>query len=298
MNVFVTGGNGFVGVEILKQLKEAGHQARALVRPNSPHGTEAVPDGVEVVQGDVLDEDLEKHLDGMEAVIHLVGIIRSYPSKGILFQKAHVDAALNVIRAMKSKGVKRLVHMSALGANPGWVTEYFRTKWEAANAVADSGLSWTIIKPSIVYGPMDEFVNMLAGQVRTYPMVPVIGDGKYMLQPIHVRDVAKGFVKALAMDQTVGQTFEAGGPEEITYNQVLDEIARAMGEEKAKKVHLPLPLMQAGIRIMESFEFFPVTMDQLKMLLMNNVCDPEPFFKTFDIQPIKFSEGIREYMKG
>jgi len=295
MKVFVTGGTGFIGAEVLEQLKDAGHDVRALVRPGRGRGAGTMPGGVEVVEGDVLDEDLAKHLSGMDAVIHLVGIIRSYPGRGITFQKLHVEAARNVLEAMKSAGVERLIHMSALGAEAGGVTEYFRTKYEAENLVKESGLKWTVMKPSVVYGPRDQFVNMLAKQVEKR-VTPVIGDGKYLLQPVSVKDVASGFVKSLTMDDAIGRTYQVGGPDRFTYNDLLDVLARALGRKKANKVHLPLVPVQMVTSIMERFDFFPVTQDQLKMLLKGNVCDPEPYFTQFGIEPVKFEHGIKEYV--
>jgi NADH dehydrogenase len=225
-----------------------------------------------------------------------VGIIREYPSRGITFHKLHVEATRNVIAAMQAAGVRRLIHMSALGSGPGAVTAYFRTKWEAESAVKDSGLLWTVMKPSVIFGPADEFVNMLAGQVRRLPLVPVLGDGRYQLQPVSVRDVAAGFVKALTLPAAIGRVYEIGGPERLSYNELLDHIARSLGRERAPKIHLPLPLMRPMIKLGERFPFFPLTTDQLAMLLMNNVCDPTAFFHDFSLVPLRFADGIREYL--
>lgn len=297
LRVFVTGGTGFVGAEVLKRLVSAGHQARALVREASGHGTGSVPRDVEVVRGDALDPGLARQMEGMDAVIHLVGIIRAFPSRGVTFERFHVEATRNVIDAAKAAGVRRLVHMSALGADPGGPTDYFRTKWEAETAVKDSGLDWTVMKPSVIYGPRDEFVNMLARQVRYMPVVPVIGDGKYRLQPVSVGNVADGFVKSLVMESTKGKTFEVGGPEELSYDEMLDRIAQALGRRRAIKVHLPLGPMRMMVRLMQGIELFPVTDDQIEMLLMNNVCDGGPYFAEFGIEPVGFDRGIREYIR-
>jgi NADH dehydrogenase len=269
MRVFVTGGTGFVGGHMVSGLMEAGHDPLVLVRQDSGHGLDYLPDDVISVQGDVFDQDLEKSMEGAEAVIHLVGVIRAYPSKGITFDRLHTEATKNVVRAMKNAGVKRLAHMSALGAGPDGPTGYFRTKWEAEEAVKESGLDFTVFKPSVIFGPRDEFV---------------------------VGNVADGFIKALTMDETIGKTYEVGGPEELTYNDILDQIARALGRKAARNVHLPLALMKPMIRLMQNLPLFPVTMDQLTMLLMNNTCDSRPYFDTFGIEPVEFGEGIRQYL--
>jgi NADH dehydrogenase len=296
VKVLLTGATGFVGNEIAGRLLEAGHEVTALVRPVSGPRTGAIPQGVAVASGDVQGPDLEKHLAGADAVIHLAGIIREFPARGVTFLQSHVEATRNVDRAMKAAGVKRLVHMSALGASPQASTGYFRTKFEAEKLVQDSGLDWTVFKPSIIFGPRDQFVNLLARQVSLAPVIPVIGDGEYRLQPVSVHDVAQGFVQALTKPETIGQTYEVGGPRQMTYNQLLDAIGAALGKNTVAKIHVPLGLMKPMIGALERFAFFPITRGQLEMLLMNNVCDPGAFFMDFGLEPISFEEGVREYV--
>lgn len=291
MNVFVTGGTGFIGRWIIKELIQTDHRVRVLVRPNSAHGTSHLPDAIEQVNGDILDSNLDKHLKGTDAIIHLVGIIREFPANGITFQKLHVEATENVIRAMQKAGMKRLVHMSALGTDRG-DSEYFRSKLTAEKTVQSSSLDWTIIRPSAVYGPGDEFIKMLSTQIKLLPMLPVIGDGKYRLQPVHVNDVAKGFVKSLSMPETVGKVYEVGGPQELSYDELLDEIGLSQGKNKIRKIHLPLTVMQPSISVLQNFSFFPITTDQLKMLLMSNTCDQKPYMTAFGIEPTNFAQGI------
>ena len=246
--------------------------------------------------GDILDSDLDRHLEGQDAVIHLVGIIRESPWRGVTFRTLHTRATSNLIRAMAAAAVERIVHMSALGSERGG-SGYFESKLEAEKAVRNSNLTWTIIKPSVVYGPDDEFVNMLASQVRKLPVVPVIGDGTYELQPVHVHDVATGFVEALSKAETEGSIYEVGGPQKLSYNQILDEIALAVGKDKAAKIHIPLRVMRPSVALMQKLPFSPITMDQLRMLLMNNTCDQEPYMSTFEIDPLTFGEAISEYLR-
>jgi NADH dehydrogenase len=296
MNVFVTGGTGFIGRSVVEELVNAGHRARVLVRHDSAHGSSHLPKAVARVTGDILDSDLSRHLEGADAVIHLVGIIRELPARGVTFRALHVEATANLIQAMAATGVDRLVHMSALGSERG-DSDYFSSKHEAEQAVRSSNLTWTIIKPSVVYGPDDEFINMLASQVRRLPVVPVIGDGTYELQPVHVRDVATGFVKALSIAETKARTYEVGGPQRLSYDQILDQVALAVGKNRAAKLHLPLCVMRPSIAVMQRLPFFPITLDQLKMLLMNNTCDERPYMSTFGIDPARFGEAISEYLQ-
>jgi len=273
-----------VGGEVIRRLVAAGHEVRALARASARARAAQFPPGVTRAEGDALDPDLEKHLGGIDAVVHLVGIIREAPP-AVTFERLHFEVTANALRAMKAAGVSRIVHMSALGAGPDSTTGYFKTKWRAETMVRESGLRWTVMKPSVIFGPGDEFLNMLSDQVRKLPVVPVIGDGRYRLQPVAVADVAEGFARALALPSAEGRAFEIGGPREYTYNELLDAVARRTGRRPPVKVHVPLALMRPVIRALERFSFFPITVDQLAMLLMNNVCDPRGFFETFGISP-------------
>ena len=158
-----------------------------------------------------------------------------------------------------------------------------------------SGLDWTIFRPSLIFGPQDAFVNMLAGYIRSFPAVPVIGDGSYPMQPISADDVARCFAIALEKPETVGQTYSLCGSERLSYEELLDAIGRALGKERVLKVPQPLCLMQLIVPFMQTFDAFPLTMDQLTMLTEGNVCDGS-WQETFGFVPQGFSEGIRRYL--
>ena len=298
MKVLVTGATGFIGSHIVEALRAAGHDTVALVRPDSARGAAALPSGLGALRLDVLDPALADRLPELDAAVHLVGIIRERPSKGVTFARAHVEATENLIRALKARGVGRLVHMSALGARVDGPTEYFRSKGRAERLVEASGLDWTVFRPSIVYGPRDMFMSMVVGQVRRLPCVPVIGDGAYRMQPVWVGDVARGFVGALERPETVGRTFDVGGPEVMSYDEMLDAVARALGKTagRARKAHFPLGLMQAMARAFERIPAFPVTTGQIRMLLEESTCDPAPFAEAFGLEPTPFAEGLARFL--
>lgn len=301
MRVFLTGSTGFVGRGLLSALADCGHEVVCLVRPGSEARWRpdlAWSNRVVRVPGDLFDEtSLIRAMEGCDAVVHLVGIIRERPAKGVTFDRIHVDGTRRIVAAARQTGVHRLVHMSALGARPGAASPYHRTKHEAEQAVMTSGIPWTIFRPSVIFGPGDEFVNMLAQLVRL-PVTPVIGDGSYRLQPVSRRTVADVFVQALTREEAIGRVFEAGGPEALPYTRILDEIGRALGKPRVRKAHIPLSLMKPAVRMMEGFPFFPITGAQLTMLLEENVCqDAEELYQTFDTPKIPFAEGIREYLR-
>jgi uncharacterized protein YbjT (DUF2867 family) len=297
MKVFLTGGTGFVGSEVLGQLLSGGHTVRCLVRGGS-EGKLPIREGVEVRIGDVVEaQSLEGILEGCDAVIHLVGIIREIPSRGVTFSRLHFEATRNMVEAAGAQGVKRYLQMSANGTRPEASSSYHRSKWQAEEAVRNSGLDWTIFRPSLIFGPDDEFVNTLAGLVRKLPLVPVFGDGSYRMTPVAVQDVARSFVAALKKKGTVGQVYHCCGPDTLTYDEVLDRVGKAIGKERVRKIHHPVCLVKPFIALFESIPQFPITRTQLTMLLEGNVCDPEPWAKTFGIKPLPFFEGIRKYLQ-
>ena len=292
MKVFLTGGTGFVGSEVLRQLVAAGHEVRVLVRRGS-EGKLAMSDGIEVHHGDAAEaQTLAGALAGCDAVIHLVGIIREFPAKGITFERLHVEATRNLLAAAHDQAVKRYLHMSANGTGPAGATAYHRTKWQGECAVRESGLDWTIFRPSLIFGRGGEFVAMLADLIRKLPVVPVIGDGQYRMQPVAVEQVAESFVKALAMSQTIGQTYHLGGGESYSYDEILDLTGQAIGREPVTKLHQPLLMVKPMIKLMEHADHFPITSDQLEMLLAGNVCDTVSWASTFGITPQSYAQGI------
>jgi uncharacterized protein YbjT (DUF2867 family) len=292
MKVFVTGGTGFVGSEVLRQLIAAGHTVRALVREGSESKL-AVLENVSVHPGDVTDAgSLDGGPAGCDAVIHLVGIIRDLPGRGVTFKKMHVEATENVLRATEKQGVKRYLHMSSNGTREDGSTAYHRTKWQAEELVRESSLDWTIFRPSLIFGRGSEFVRMLVELIRKIPVVPVIGDGQYRMQPVAVEQVASSFVKALAMPETIGETYLLGGGASYSYDEILDLTARALGKQNASKIHQPLFMIKPMIKMLQGFEKFPITEDQLKMLVEGNVCDPADWAQTFDLRPLSYGEGI------
>lgn len=288
--VLVTGGTGYVGIHVCRALIARGFMPRLLVRPGSESRIpEDIREGGRLTLGDVTNrESVENAAQGTTAIVNLVGIIREFPARGITFERLHVTATRNVVDAARLWGIPRFVHMSALGARAGGPAGYFDSKGRAEDCVRQSGLRWTIFRPSVIFGPGDAFLNELAGILRTAPLMPVPGDGKYRLQPVFVGDVAKGFGDALLRPDTETRVFEVGGPERFSYGELLDMIAASVGR-RARKLHVPLPILRPAVRSLERFERFPLTTDQLGMLLQENVCDHEPFYSAFGFKPMPLS---------
>jgi NADH dehydrogenase len=292
MKIFIAGGTGFVGGHLKRELLGRGHELRLLVHKRVPDGES----GVEQVEGDVTSQDsLVQAMNDCDAAINLVGIIREFPSRRVTFERLHVQGTANLLAAASSAGIRRYLQMSALGTRPNALSDYHRTKFRAEGLVHKSALDWTIMRPSLIYGPKDSFVNMLAGQLRAAPLMPVIGDGRYRLQPIHGDDVARCFALALEMPGTIGQTYELCGNDRLSFVDLLDTVAAAMGKSAPLKPHVPLGLMKLILPIMQHLPQFPITMDQLQMLIEENICDGG-WKETFGFEPRGFAEGIREYL--
>ena len=303
MKILVTGGTGFVGTHLVNSLSRRGHDVAVLARhPERARNRYNRP--VERVRGDVLDgPSLVAALRGRDAVIHLVGIIHEQGTQ--TFDRMHRLAPENVVAAAREAGVRRLLHMSAMGASEDAPSEYSRTKAAGERAVAQSDLDWTVFRPSIVFGPGDGFVSLLAPIVQKNPLfIPVIGRGETRFQPVSVYDVARVFADALEKPETIGRRFEVGGPDVFTLNEIYREIATVLGKPRKPLVHLPLWWGRILARLFESFArrgwiaHPPLTRDQLKSLSRDNVGDVSETVNVFDGEWREFRTGLREYLTG
>jgi len=301
--ILVTGGTGFVGSHLVARLVQAGEQVRALAR------TRVEISGVEVVVGDVRDlSAVTAAARDCQAVIHLVGIVREIGEA--TFQRVHVDGTRTVVQACVEAGVGRLLHMSALGARPGARSTYHRTKWEAEELVRRSGLQATIFRPSVIFGagrlrrpfeaglwsPAEEggFLAELRRLVHRGPVIPIAGNGMALLQPIWVEDVISCFVGALAKPETAGQAYHLGGPEVFGFEEMVDLVAAAEGIRKPR-LHLPVLWLRPLAAVLGRLTpRFPLTSDQLTMLLEDGVCDTTEMREVLAVNPASLREHLME----
>jgi NADH dehydrogenase len=319
--ILVTGGNGFVGREIVSALLERGYEVRVLTRKAGSYRFGPFPAGVEVIEGDIQDEGiLQSSMDGVNGVIHLVGIIAE--TKAGSFEDVHVGITQKVVAAAEAAGVARYLQMSATGTRPNAPSRYHQTKFQAEEVVRKSRLAWTILRPSLIFGPKDAFLNLFVSLMRLPTRIfPLIGDGTTILRPIAVEEVARCFVSALANPETIGQTYELVG-EPITYQELVVETAKAAGLNPvvvqnsfptaaveiplailrgARPVIFPAPVLLFRIAAWH-FEWLPlpfaapVTNDQITMITEDQVADPTPMIRTFGFQPTPLTVGIRRYL--
>ncbi len=292
--ILVTGGTGFVGSHLIRRMRKDDLAVRALVR--HPHKAGALRDlGVKVVSGDISDPDsLAKAAAGVQRIVHLVGIIQEAP--GATFRSVHVDGTRNVLEASKKAGVRHFFYQSALGTRAGAASEYHRTKWEAEELVRASGLPYTILRPSLIYGPGDQFTLRLAEIIRLSPVIPVIGSGKSKVQPIYIDNVVDCIVKAVTSDAFANEIYEIGGPEQLTYEEVTRQIAEAMGVRRPL-VRMPMLFLKPLAMMLEALlPKPPLTTEQLVMLQEDNVCPLRDICEACGSMPIPFREGLRKFI--
>ncbi len=267
--VFLAGGTGFVGTAVQKAL--AYHPLTLLVRkgdlgPRNPNAT--------YVTGDVTDpESLAGTMAGCSTVIHLVAIIEE--DGDATFDRVIRQGTANVVAEARRAGVEHVILMSALGVRDDPRYRYFLAKYRAEEAVKQSGLPWTIFRPSIVFGPGDGFINQLADLVRIAPVVPIAGDGQSLFQPVSVQEVAAAFAWAVDHPESIGQTYDLGGPDILTYDEVIALVQRQLGTSK-RTLHLPVGLVRAVVTLSSPLPKKlrpPVTKEQLKMLDIDNCTD-------------------------
>ncbi|HEY2584304.1 MAG TPA: NAD-dependent epimerase/dehydratase family protein [Tepidisphaeraceae bacterium] len=298
--VFLTGGSGFVGSHILRELASHRHRVIPLLRTGSPFP----PEAVECVRGDLFDPaSLDVGMRDFDAVIHLVGIIMEKRSKGITFERIHVEGTRAVVEAAKRNGVTRYIHMSALGTRANAVSRYHQTKWEAEQIVRQSGLAWTIFRPGLIHGP-GGFMKMEAAWARKaappFVAMPYFGKGSLglggsgLLQPVYVDDVARAFVEAIDRPQSIHKTYDLAGPDRLTWPQFHQAAARELVGRR--RLTAPLPawwaklLASAGLGPMLGFN-----RDQVIMSQEDNVGEPTPFETDFGWKLRPFRDTLREY---
>jgi NADH dehydrogenase len=307
VKVSLIGGTGFVGCHIVTALVEAGHRPRLLYR-DSQQGPLAELDQCEIVRGVVEDPAaVAECVDGADAVLYLIGILREFPSKGITFDELQYQGVSRAIAAAQAAGVDRFLLMSAMGAKPDG-TPYQRTKFLAEQDLRSSGLRWTIFRPSVIFGDPRgrmEFCTQLRRDIIDrplpaplfYPGLLPLGAGSFELAPVAVEDVAQAFVRSLDRPATEGQTFELCGPDPKSWKEILQTIAAAVGK---RKLMLPAPAMgvKAVAALLDGQAWFPITRDQITMLLEGNVCTDDSAFRLLGIERTRFDVDGLSYLQG
>ena len=293
--VLLTGASGFVGSHVLPALLDAGHQVRALVRGDAAETLVVARlaadrrDAVSFYRGDVTGAEapteLAAAMAGTDAVVHLVAIPRDMAGGRDLL-RVNLDGTRAVVEAMRVAGVRRLVHLGALGVADDPRLHYATSKARAEAEVARSGLDFTILKPSLLWGERDGFFNIVADLARISPgLVPVPGRGKSRFQPLWVGDLARIVALCLERPETAGRSYDLGGPRAWTYREITAEVLRGMGRRRAI-MPVPVPLISLVALVSEAAHLpFPVASDQLRQLRLDNVGPVDGVERSFGFSP-------------
>lgn len=296
--VTVFGGSGFIGRHTVRALAKQGYRIRVAVRyPNlanflPPMGHVGQ---IQVVKTNVLDADqVAAALTGASAAVNLCGVLVSRGENS--FDAIHVEAAQTIAKAARAAGATTLVHVSAIGADTLSESSYAQSKGEGEKRVREAFPDATVIRPSIVFGPEDKFLNKFAALTKFLPGLPLIGGGKTLFQPVFVGDVAAAIAQCLADTKTRGQTYELGGPNIYSFKQLLELMLQAIDR---KRLLVPVPFSLSSFKAF-FLQFLPGTLltpDQVTLLRHNNVVsDGAKTFADLGIAPTSVEAEIPAYL--
>lgn len=277
-----------------RRFVNGGHQVVTLVRPGADRS--GLPESaITFAEGDITRPDtLPAAFEGCDCVVHLVGIIRE--SGEATFEKIHDTGTRNVVEAAEQAGVAQIVHMSAAGTRSDGESDYHRTKWAAEQTVKGSSMRWTIMRPSLIFGKGDGFTNTLIDLIRKSPVIPIVGRGENLMQPVAVEDVVTCFQRVVENEGHHGQCYLLGGPDRIPFKRIVSLVARQMGTRKPT-VHIPVPIVRPVAGAMSNLlAGFPLTPDQLRMLLEDNIAQPNDAEEVFDLKLTSFQDGLKKIL--
>jgi NADH dehydrogenase len=252
---------------------------------------------VELVQADVTKpETLAAAMKGVDTVIHLVAIAIEKGDR--TYEKINTQGTINVVDAAKAAGVKRFINMCQNGATSTISSRFLRSKGIAQEYVAKSGLDWTAVRPSVIWGPQDEFANVQARLVKLTPIIfPIVGDGKSQFQPVYVGDVVEAMVRCIDDASTIGKEYELGGPEVLTYEEIVKRVLKALGTNRLL-IRVPVPVLRPVVAIMQAvLPVPPATTTLLDLLAVANTVKDNALVSKFNIAPKPFTPENLGYMK-
>lgn len=287
-----------MGDSVVRHLILEGHQPRLLVRsrPNRPSNAPSGPTDFRVCDFASV-SSISEALHGADALVHLVGIISECGAS--TFEAVHPELTQRVVQACRLAGVQRLIHMSALGTRPGALSRYHQTKWRSEEVVRRSGLSWTIFRPSLIYGARDQFTQFFARMSRWSPILPAIGGGHNRMQPIGIDCVAQAFARSVAHPASVGATYDLCGPERLTFRSILEMVLSA-SRRRRLILTVPFPVARIQARLLEFMwprllgKAPPLNRDQILMLQEDNVGDGGAADAAFGLVHAPFRDALEK----
>ncbi|HZZ44869.1 MAG TPA: NAD-dependent epimerase/dehydratase family protein [Tepidisphaeraceae bacterium] len=293
-SIFLTGSTGFVGSAITQELLHRGHTLFAIPH-HHPLDARITP---------IPDHNNHSLLSTCSAAIHLVGIIAEHPRDGVTFQKVHVDTTRQILSLIQSAGIRRYLHISALGARPDAPSTYHRTKFQAEELVRASNTNWTIFRPSLIHGPRGDFMQMESNWARhkspPYLFMPYFGagllgfSGSGKIQPIYIRDLARAFADAIDNHTAHHQTYDIAGSRILTWPEMHHIASRLIVGHTRPAVPLPAWFAKLLTRFMPG-SVLPFNRDQVLMSQEDNTCDLTKFRQDFSWEPADFASTLATY---
>jgi uncharacterized protein YbjT (DUF2867 family) len=291
--ILVTGATGFVGGHVVTALRRAGKQVRCLVR-DLRRAERPELAGCELVVGDMTDPaSLGAAVEGVDCVLHLVAIRQGAPAQ---FERIMSRGTRDLVVAAQAAGARRFVHMSALGVDERTkdLVPYYRAKWAMEEAVRGSSLPFVIFRPSFVFGETGGILPTFRKLAKLAPVTPIAGSGEQRLQPIWVDDVASYFARAVDEEAAVGRTFELGGPDVVSWNELWARLKETLGMRRPS-VHVPMAFMRLNALVTERLPGnLPLTRDLLKMMEAgDNVVTDVAAAEVFPLELVPLDEQLR-----
>jgi NADH dehydrogenase len=287
MDVAVVGATGFVGRHVVERLAAGGHRVRAISRMGTRRagwgrGVISLAADVETGRG------IGAALTGADGVVHLAAIPRE--TDGRRFSDVNVEGVRCMVEAARAAGVRRFVHVSVLGVSEDPKLRYLHSKWRGEQIVRGSGLDWVILRPSLLFGEGDGFFNLVKVTLKRWSpgIVAIPGDGRARFQPLAVEDLAVAVERSLVEPGRAGSIIELGGPEQLTYREIVD-VVMAATHVRRLKLGLPIPLLSALTTFTDRYlPAFPVSHDQIRSLERPNYTDRDAYERAFGVRPRDF----------
>ena len=290
--LLVTGATGFIGGRLSRQLVEAGLPVRAMAR----RADASVAPGAELVVGDLGDRaSLDRACEGVSAVISCAAITgeKKPPAGG--YDVINADGITALAQAATAAGAGRIIHFGGIdngGSNPG---PYLAGRRRGEEGLKAAGVPWTILQPSVQFGPKSPFIEAMAGLVKG-PIAPVAGNGRTKIQMIHVDDVCRAAQECLTGDQRLGRYIELGGPQALELNDILDIIGKSMGKSKVRKLHAPMAVVKLQAKLLQVLPNPPVTPAAVELLERDNVAKSlDVVQQEFGFTPVAFADYLASH---
>jgi uncharacterized protein YbjT (DUF2867 family) len=296
--ILITGATGYIGRHLVARLVAQGERPRCLVREMNRAKRILPTDKVELVQGATTSPaSLDAAVQGVDTIVHAAFLTADRKqSTGNEYEKTNVQGTANLIQAAKKAGVKRIIEIGGLGTRPDKPGSYMQGRYLAEKMLKESGLDWTIIQPSVLFGKNAPFIKGLVDLIRTSPVVPLIGGGKIMFQPIYVEDVVTVIIKVLEDPvSTANKTYTIGGPAYYSFTQIIDALLQATHKQRIK-APAPTSLVGVGAAVMEAvLPKPPLTKAAMALFTFDNTTDLHSVERDFGFIPTSFTTYLKEH---